>query len=118
MIPGIRLARAIVTSRSVRRHRRTIAGVAEHPALGSQSVCGFVPTDHVNRDSPPDLLVIPYRLVVGVFGRRIGGTQATSKRLQAGIEQADKILEIAFRFRLLGGFVREREFLDAVKVHG
>ena len=123
IVSGIRLAGAAVVSCFVRRHRRTIARVAEHPALGSRSSSDLVHNDHANGDSSPDLLVIPYGRVVSVLGCGTSAAQATSERLQAGIEQADKVLEVAFRFGLSGRFVREGESVrqgelrDAVKVH-
>lgn len=118
IVSDVGLLGAVVTSRSLRRHRRTIPGITEHTALGSPFLCGIVPIDPVNGNTPPDFLVIPYRRIVDIFRRRIGGGQATSKRLQVGIEQTHKVLEVAFRFRLSGGFVREREPLDTIEVHG
>lgn len=113
IVSGIRLNGRAVASRSMGRHRRTIAGVAEHPAVGSPMASGLVDYDHANGNSPPDLFLIRYRRVVGVLRRIIRGAQAKLERLQAGTKQTNEVLDAALRLnsrRLVG----EGESLDAV----
>ena len=97
-----RLGRAAVASGSVRRHRRTVARVAEHSTLGPVLAGLPVDGDHGGGDSPPQILVIPDRRIVTVRRPRASAGQAISERLQASVEQGHQVLEVPFPLGLAG----------------
>lgn len=121
----IRLVRVAVARGSVRRHRGTVARVAEHAALGSRMAGLPVHGDHESGgDAPPQLLVIPNGRVVTVRRARAGVGQVSSERLETSVQQVGKVLEVSFLLRLAGRREREGEpfpqgwLRDPFDVHG